>query len=234
MRFARWSPWIIAVPLLVGHAAGAEEQPGAPREPAPLAARRHTLKDLRDQYVVKQQLDYSCGAAALATLMRYYFGEPVTEFEILRILESRLSEDEQKRKIARGYSLMDLKYVAESKGYQAAGFKLTIDEARQLAAPVIVHVRPFGYRHFAVLRGIVGDRVFLADPARGNMRISIDRFRSEWDGVVFVLGKPGEDAIRSHPLAVPRPSDAGSVLGLRSLLDLGGATTDVARRIRGR
>ena len=200
---------LIGVLLLSASATYAQEQATVHREPSSFEARRHTLKELRDQYVVKQELDYSCGAAALATLMRYYFGEPVSEYEILKILESQLSEDEQRRKIARGFSLMDLKHAAQSKGYRAAGFKLTIDQAKQLAAPVIVHVLPFGYRHFAVLRGIAGDRVFLADPARGNMRISIDRFLSEWDGIVFVLGKPGEEAIGSHPLAVPRHGDAG-------------------------
>jgi predicted double-glycine peptidase len=38
---------------------------------------------LRDQNVVLQRFDYSCGAGALATLMRYYFGDAVSEEAIL-------------------------------------------------------------------------------------------------------------------------------------------------------
>jgi predicted double-glycine peptidase len=172
--------------------------------------KRHTLKELRDQYVVKQQLDYSCGAAALATLMVYYYGENTSEKEILELLNTRLqtmTEEEQAHKTTIGFSLLDLKVVAQQKGYQAAGFKLSVDQLPQLLAPVIVHLRPLGYYHFAVLRGVAGDRVYLADPARGNLRMSIERFLDEWHGVVFVLGKAGEEKITHYPLALSRGTD---------------------------
>ncbi|MBA2591535.1 MAG: C39 family peptidase [Gammaproteobacteria bacterium] len=173
-------------------------------------AKRHTLKQLRDQYVVKQQLDYSCGAAALATLMVYYYGENTSEKEILELLNTRLqtmSEEDRARKTSIGFSLLDLKVVAQQKGYQAAGFKLSVDQLPQLLAPVLVHLRPLGYYHFAVLRGVAGDRVYLADPARGNLRMSIERFLDEWHGLVFVLGKAGEEKITHYPLALSRGTD---------------------------
>jgi predicted double-glycine peptidase len=47
----------------------------------------------------------------------------------------------------------------------AADFKLTTDQLKQLAAPVIVFVQPLGHKHFGVLRGIGRVRAFLADPA---------------------------------------------------------------------
>jgi hypothetical protein len=121
--------------------------------------------------------------------------------------------------------------VAQAKGYRAAGFKLTIDQLKQLAAPVIVFVQPLGYKHFAVLRGIDRGRVFLADPARGNLRMSIGRFLSEWDGIIFVLGKPGEEDISTYPLALPRPDVIQpELLGVSRLLNLGAFTTDLAIR----
>ncbi|MGH8615576.1 MAG: C39 family peptidase [Gammaproteobacteria bacterium] len=172
--------------------------------------KRHTLKELRDLYVVKQQLDYSCGAAALATLMVYYYGENTSEKEILDLLDTRLAtmtEEERARKKRIGFSLLDLKVVAQQKGFRAAGFKLTVDQLPQLLAPVIVYVEPFGYHHFAVLRGVAGDRVYLADPGRGNLRMSIERFLDEWAGLVFVLGKVGEEKITDYPLALSRSSD---------------------------
>ena len=193
--------------------------------------KRHSLKELRDRYVVKQQLDYTCGAAALATLLTYYFGEETSEREIVQILVSGLTKDEQRLKAQRGFSLLDLKHVAQAKGYRAAGFKLTIDQLKQLAAPVIVFVQPLGYKHFAVLRGIDRGRVFLADPARGNLRMSIGRFLSEWDGIIFVLGKPGEEDIATYPLALPHPDIIQpELLGVSRLLNLGASTTDLAIR----
>jgi hypothetical protein len=106
-----------------------------------------------------------------------------------------------------GYSLLDLKNAAEQRGYQDAGFSLTLEQLRQLSAPVIVYVRPLGYNHFAVLRGVAGKRVYLADPGRGNLTMSTQRFLNEWAGTVFVLGKDGEEDISNYPLAPDRLRD---------------------------
>lgn len=174
------------------------------------AQQRHTLKEIRDLNVIKQQLDYSCGAAALATLMTYYYGEETSERDLLDLLDIRLqsfSEKERASKKRNGFSLLDLKIVAEQKGFQAAGFKLSVDQLRRLKAPALVYIRPLDYHHFAILRGIVGDRVYLADPSRGNLRVSIARFASEYGGVAFVLGRPGEEDISTYPLALARPDD---------------------------
>jgi len=200
--------WVLFLHFLMMVVAAQAEDEGFPR--AGGAPTRHTLKELRDQYIVKQQLDYSCGAAALATLMTYYFGDKTSEQETLQRLSdvlANLSEEQLARKKRIGFSLLDLKIVAQQKGYDAAGFKLTLDQLRQLVAPVIVYVHPLGYHHFAVLRGIAGDRVFLADPGRGNLRMSLARFSEEYGGVIFVLGKAGEEDIKTYPLALARPGD---------------------------
>lgn len=166
---------------------------------------RHTLKELRDMHVVKQQEEYSCGAAALATLLTFYFGDSTSEREILTLLENPLSEEEKKTKSTHGFSLLDLKQVAQTKGYRAAGFKLSFSEVVQLKAPVIVFLEPLGYKHFAVYRGFDRGRIYLADPARGNLRMSMGRFLDEWKGIIFVLGKDTERTIEEHPLSVPNP-----------------------------
>jgi predicted double-glycine peptidase len=224
--------WVLILQLLVTGVGLAEERPrGSSRGTFGVLKQRHTLKELRDQHVVKQQLDYSCGAAALATLMTYYFGEPTSEHEILTLLAAQLSKDEMALKEKKGFSLLDLKRVAEKQGYQAAGFKLTAEQLQLLAAPVIVFILPQGYKHFAVLRGIDRGRVWLADPARGNLRMSLWRFLSEWQGIVFVLGKTGEENITTYPLALPRPDYVQpEQLGMDSMLDLGVFTIDLAIR----
>lgn len=191
----------------------------------------HTLKELRDLHVVKQQEDYSCGAAALATLMIYYFGENTSEKEILDLLEGRLTEEEKKKKALRGFSLLDLKRVAEAKGFQAAGFQLTMSQLAQVSAPVIIYIEPFGYKHFAVYRGMHQDRVYIADPSRGNLRMSIGRFLDEWHGIVFVLGKAGEEKIITYPLAVPQPLYVQPELArFNGLIDLGMLTKTLPQR----
>jgi predicted double-glycine peptidase len=195
---------LVAPVLSVYPCLGQERSQDASTDTEGVLARRHTLKELRDRNVIKQQTDYSCGAAALATLMSYYFGDSTSEKDLLKQLQSGLSEDQAAIKKLYGFSLLDLKNVAQEEGYQAAGFHLTMEQLKRLVAPVIVFVMPGGYHHFAVLRGVSGGRVFLADPARGNLRMSMARFASEWDGTVFVLGKPGEENLTDFPLALPR------------------------------
>jgi predicted double-glycine peptidase len=163
----------------------------------------HTLKELRDRHVVKQQEDYSCGAAALATLLIYYFGEDTSEKEVLSLLEGELSEEDKKLKKERGFSLLDLKLVAQKKGYRAAGYKVTMSQLSKVSAPVMVFLEPLGYKHFAVYRGIDRGRVYVADPARGNLQMSIGRFLDEWSGIIFVLGKDGQEQITEHALKLP-------------------------------
>jgi predicted double-glycine peptidase len=172
--------------------------------------KRHTVMELRHLHIVRQDLDYSCGAAALATLMINYFGEDTSEKEILALLDIHIKDlpkKEKKRKKESGFSLLDLKAVAGLKGYKAAGFRLTLDQLRKLNTPVIVYVKPLGYHHFAVLRGVAGDRVFLADPTRGNLRLNSARFEEEYSGIVFVLGRDGEELINAYKLALSRPDD---------------------------
>ncbi len=202
----------IFILLIANNTQGMADGNVLPMTPTPknTIVKRHTWKELRDQNVVKQQLDMSCGAAALTSLMSLYYGEKTTEKEILGILQFRIdkaTDEERARKKKNGFSLFDLKFAAQLKGYDAAGFRLTLEQLRQLKAPVIVYVEPFGYHHFAVLRGIAGDRVFLADPSRGNMSLTIAQFADEYGGVIFALAKEGEEDILKYPLALSRSDD---------------------------
>src|SRR5215470_4786803 len=227
MRVWRWLTYGLLLQMLVMGIGVAEEgSDEGRRDTGQLPPLRHTLKQLRDQYVVKQQLDYSCGAAALATLMIYYFGEETSERDILNALIAGLTPDDLEGKKKRGFSLLDLRRVARAKGYQAAGFKLTGEQLKQLATPVIVFVQPFGYNHFAVLRGVDRGRVYLADPARGNLRMSMGRFLTEWGGIIFVLDKARKETNTTDRLALPRPEyvqpellSMGRLVGFESLFN---------------
>jgi len=214
-----WCVWLLLGLIWFGMQIGSISYADSTKSSLTATKKRHTFKELRDKNIVKQDLDYSCAAAALSTLLTYYFGDATPEHVLLEMLEERLTKDEQRLKHKTGFSLLDLKYIAEARGYQAAGFKLTAKQLQHLAAPVIVFVKPLGYRHFAVLRGISGGRVFLADPSRGNLRMSLHRFLAEWDGIVFVLGHPNEKNITDYPLAVPHSVARPELQSLTRLLD---------------
>ncbi len=160
-------------------------------------------KAMRERHVVIQQYDYSCGAAALATLIRYYWGDSATEDGVLLGVLSILTLEEVKERTENGLSLTDLKNVAVAAGYQATMGRRTLAEMAELKAPVIVRTIQGEYKHFVVFRGVLKDRVFLADPSQGQVRMSFQEFAKRWtDGVVLVVAKPDTDLPENAPLSL--------------------------------
>ena len=74
--------------LVMGIGLAEERSEEIRRDTVRLPPKRHTIQQLRNQYVVRQQFDYSCGAAALATLMTYYFGDETSELNIMDLLKN--------------------------------------------------------------------------------------------------------------------------------------------------
>jgi predicted double-glycine peptidase len=148
------------------------------REPNPV----RSLLEIRHAGVMIQNWDLSCGAAALGTLLRYEFGESVTEKEIARGLISRgeYIEHPELVQIREGFSLLDLKRYVQTRGYKGLGFgKLDVNDLIE-RAPIVVPINALGYNHFVIFRGIMGDRVLLADPAWGNRTMTLDKFQRMW------------------------------------------------------
>lgn len=141
-----------------------------------------TLLENRQENVVLQKWDISCGAAALGTILNYQFGDKVGEQEIAKGLMQR---DEYRKnpnivKSRLGFSLLDLQRYVDKKGYRGIGLgKLELDHIKD-RAPMIISVFIHGYNHFVVFRGMRGNRVLLADPAWGNRTMGLERFMDIW------------------------------------------------------
>ncbi|HVK95276.1 MAG TPA: C39 family peptidase [Noviherbaspirillum sp.] len=141
-----------------------------------------SLLEMRRENVVIQQWDLSCGAAALATLLKYQHGEQVTEKEVALSLMKR-EEYIQNPKLVQareGFSLLDLKRHVDARGYQGNGFGKLGMKDLVAKAPLIVPISTNGYNHFVIFRGRQGDRVLLADPAWGNRTMRVDEFLVHW------------------------------------------------------
>jgi len=141
-----------------------------------------SLLEMRRENVVIQNFDLSCGAAALATLLRYEFGESVTEKEVAHGLmrRSEYVENPKLVQIREGFSLLDLKRYVQARGYKGQGFGQFEFNDLVERAPVMVPVNALGYNHFVIFRGVKGNRVLLADPAWGNRTMTIDKFQRMW------------------------------------------------------
>lgn len=184
-----------------------------------------SFKDLRDQSLVKQAHDYSCGAAALATLLTYVLRDPVTEADILLHVRTGLSKEEETLRKTDGILLSDLRRVARERGHRADGFRLAPEFLLKLPGPVIVFIKPPGNEHYTVFKGIRDDRVYLADPSFGNIRMSIDKFLSMWlekhgKGIIFVVERMNDHQEGASPLRVSRGwTSRPEVLSARELLE---------------
>ena len=170
---------------------------------APAGTAPKSWKDRREQNVVMQKRDFSCGAASLATLMKFYFEDTTATEEalLMEIFEKMKPEDITDRQHT-GLSLLDLRDGARRRGYTADGLKLDAKDLELLTGPVLVHTTHDGMPHFVILRGVRGEKVYIADPSYGNMAITLSEFKKEWSGYTLCVDKENFTAKPNNPLAI--------------------------------
>lgn len=156
------------------------------------AARVTSVKEARFTTTVRQQFDFSCGSAAVATLLTFHYGIPVTEREVFAQMFEHGDQDKIRKE---GFSMLDMKRYLESRGFQADGFNQPLERLEQESLPAIVLLSERGYRHFVVVKGIGRGRVLVGDPAMGTRTISFDRFSHLWvNQLLFVVHNRREQA----------------------------------------
>lgn len=134
--------------------------------------------------VVPQKYDFSCGSAALATLLKFHYETPVDEQEVLDAMYQ--AGDQQKIK-SQGFSLLDMKQYLKTRGYLADGYQLDLQKIKNAGVPGIVLINAKGYRHFVVLKGVSPTHVLLGDPARGIRKLTHGEFEGMWNRIFFVI-----------------------------------------------
>jgi predicted double-glycine peptidase len=141
-------------------------------------------RGLRTRTVYIQQYDFSCGSAALASLLNFHYGIPVREDQIfLAMWEAGDQEAIQEN----GFSLLDMKNFLERHGLAADGFEVDLDTMSEIGVPFITLLSTRGYRHFVVVKGIEPDRVLLGDPARGLIAQPRAAFEASWNRIALII-----------------------------------------------
>ncbi len=163
-------------------------------EPVPAMSAKITPLDATASHgITKQGYDYSCGSAALSTLLNGQFGEDFTEKQVIQgLLEYGDAELISKR---RAFSLLDMKRFVKKLGYRGNGYKASIKDLKELQQPGILPIKIFNYRHFVVFKGVHKNHVFLADPWRGNISFDMNEFEEKWyEHVIFLISEGKENA----------------------------------------
>jgi predicted double-glycine peptidase len=144
-----------------------------------------SLKEARFVSTIRQQYDFSCGSAALATMLTYHYGYPLTEQQAFE----EMYRDGDQQKIRReGFSLLDIKRFLERHDFRADGFELPLEKLRTEGFPAIVLLEENGYHHFVVVKGVDAHRVLIGDPAGGTRAMSRSTFEGLWRSkLLFVI-----------------------------------------------
>lgn len=144
-----------------------------------------TLQEAKFSQVVRQQYDFSCGSAALATLLTYHYDRDTDEQAAFGAMYA--AGDKEKIATA-GFSLLDMKTYLESIGYSADGYQASLDTLENAGVPAIALINYRGYRHFVVVKGIKNGEVLIGDPALGIKYMPRGEFESLWEnGVLFII-----------------------------------------------
>lgn len=169
-----------------------------------------SVKALRNTQVVRQQYNYNCAAASLATILNYQYGEKYSERAITKGLTMMVKPEKRAAIQQKGFSLLNMAELSNELGYETVSYNLDdIDELRALNFPSIVRVVLNDIPHFVVVKKITHNRVLLADPAWGNRSMTYYQFSKIWQRhfAFFVLpqGKTLGDKTLTNALTTILP-----------------------------
>ena len=120
--------------------------------------------------VVMQMEALECGAACLTMILAYY-GKWLP-LEQVRA-DCGVSRD--------GSKAVNVLKAGITYGLKAKGFRADVNALRSSGAfPCVIH---WNFNHFVVLCGFRGNRAYLNDPARGNVKVSMEEFDKAFTGI---------------------------------------------------
>jgi len=227
--------WILAsLPLSVVPVAGARAADvaftGVLPNGALHVAQVQSMREGRYANLVRQRTDYSCGAASLATILKYAYRLDADEDTVI---EGMLSIADAGIVKERGFSLLDIKRYVESLGMRGRGYRVDEARLRSLRVPSLVLMDVNGFRHFVVLKQVRGELVEIGDPILGNRVVPLPEFLDAWPSrAVFVV--IGSDFDRNTVLLQPTTRPSARALYARQgpitdaeLLDFGFSHADL-------
>lgn len=144
-----------------------------------------SLQGARFVSTLRQQYDFSCGSAAVATLLTHQYGHRVEEAAVFQHMFERGDQAKIRRE---GFSMLDMKRYLDAAGFHAQGVAATLDELARAGLPAIALINEHGYLHFVVVKGVRDGRVVIGDPAMGTRVLARADFETYWtNGILLVV-----------------------------------------------
>ena len=129
--------------------------------------------------VVMQMEMLECGAASLTMVLAYY--DKWIPLEQVRE-DCSVSRD--------GSNAKNILIAARNYGLTAKAYRYDPERLKEVGKfPMIVH---WEFNHFIVLKGFKGNKVYVNDPARGDVVMTYDQFDEGYTGICLMF-EPGEN-----------------------------------------
>jgi predicted double-glycine peptidase len=177
-----------------------------------------SLREARFRSVIRQEHDFSCGSAALATLLTHHYGRPTGEAQVF---EAMFAAGDQQAIQRFGFSMADMQRYLATLGLRSDGYRVGLDKLVEVGVPAITLINTKGYNHFVVIKGMKGGDVLVGDPAMGLKAVPRTEFEALWQGVMFVIHddiERGRDGFnRPEDWAVRRKAPFGTALSRNGL-----------------
>lgn len=142
--------------------------------------------------IYKQKYDFSCGSAALASLLTFHYDDNVNEQSVFIDM---FQNGDQLKIQKQGFSLLDMKRFLERRGYKSDGFRIGLDD---LKVPAITIINNNGYLHFVIIKGLNGTEVLVGDPSVGVKVVTRDDFTKMWEQRILFLIRGNENIASEH------------------------------------
>ena len=145
--------------------------------------KKPVVKGVAKVPVIMQMEALECGAACLAMIMAYY--DKWVPLEQVRV-DCGVSRD--------GSNAKNVLIAARNYGFEAKGYRFEPESLRDEGEfPCIVH---WDFNHFVVCNGFKGDYVYLNDPARGTVKVTMKDFDKSFTGICLFI-EPSESFVPS-------------------------------------
>lgn len=175
--------------------AGMVEIPGAGS--GSFSVKTMSMKERQFRYTERQQYDFSCGSAALSTLLTHHYGDPVKEAAVYTTMWEKGDQAKIRKE---GFSMLDMKRFLESRGYAAEGYRTSLEKLGKVGVPAIVLIRDGAYNHFVVVKGVRDGKIAFGDPAQGARVMDQAQFeRMMINRILFVINGRNTGVVFNDP-----------------------------------
>jgi len=154
-----------------------------------------SITELRFKTIYKQQYDFSCGSATLASLLSFHYDDVVDEFMVFKDM---YNNGNQQKIQQNGFSLLDMKHYLSRRGYNSNGFKISLKQLAKAEIPAITIINNKGYMHFVIIKGIDDNEVLIGDPAVGIKVYSRAEFEKVWNKRILFVIQDKKDIASNH------------------------------------